>query len=101
MRHRFMMLLMAAIPLAGCSAGNSTGPSSVAPPSNAGCVADAAQPFVGQKVTEAIGAAVLQTTGARTLRWGPPRSAWTMDFRSDRVNISYDDDSIIQQISCG
>jgi len=35
------------------------------------------------------------------LRWGPPRSAMTMDFRQDRVTVAYDDAMIITHIACG
>ena len=41
------------------------------------------------------------TTGARTLRWGPPRSAMTMDYRQDRVNVMYDDTYKSTQVTCG
>lgn len=65
------------------------------------CDAAPAQGHVGQLATEAIGAKILMETGARTLRWGPPRSAWTMDYRQDRVNVRYDDAMKILDITCG
>lgn len=67
----------------------------------AACKGDALQQFVGQTVSAELGAAALKTSGARTLRWGPPRSAMTMDYRTDRLTISYDDNSKVTQISCG
>jgi hypothetical protein len=48
-----------------------------------------------------VGAAILTASGARTLRWGPPNSAWTLDFREDRVNVQYDERLIIERITCG
>ncbi|HMO68727.1 MAG TPA: I78 family peptidase inhibitor, partial [Novosphingobium sp.] len=42
-----------------------------------------------------------RATGARTLRWMPPRTAVTMDYRADRLTVSYDDNRIIERISCG
>jgi hypothetical protein len=48
-----------------------------------------------------MGAAILRESGARTLRWGPPRTAWTMDYRQDRVNLRYDDNMKITEVSCG
>jgi len=57
--------------------------------------------FVGQKATTEIGAQLLAASGARTLRWGPPRSAMTMDYRQDRLTVSYDDDMVIQSARCG
>jgi hypothetical protein len=65
------------------------------------CDAGPAQRHVGQRASEAIAATILGETGARTLRWGPPRSAWTMDYRQDRVNVRYDDAMTIIGITCG
>ena len=65
------------------------------------CDAAPAQSRVGQPVTQATGAAIPAETGARTLRWGPPNSAWTMDYREDRVNVRYDEDMIITAVTCG
>ncbi len=65
------------------------------------CDAAPAQYHIGQIVTEAMGAAILRETDARTLRWGPPRSAWMMDYRQDRVNVRYDDAMKIIDVTCG
>ncbi|HWK40870.1 MAG TPA: I78 family peptidase inhibitor, partial [Croceibacterium sp.] len=65
------------------------------------CKAEPAQSFVGQKATPELGARLLRVTGAKQLRWGPPRSAMTMDFRADRLTVSYDDNYKIERISCG
>ena len=65
------------------------------------CDADAASEYVGQKATAENGARILDETGARQLRWGPPDSAWTMDFRPDRVNVRYDRAMTITEITCG
>ncbi|WP_033074467.1 I78 family peptidase inhibitor [Sphingopyxis sp. MWB1] len=90
----------AALPLAGCAGGYAaTDP--VTPPAPATCNADAVQSFVGQTATADVGAAILKASGARTLRWGPPRSAMTMDYREDRVNVTYDDSNKIEKITCG
>jgi hypothetical protein len=43
----------------------------------------------------------LTLTGAKVLRWVPPRTAVTMDFRADRLTVSYDDNMTIDRISCG
>jgi hypothetical protein len=100
MNGKSLIALMAFLPLAACAATDS-GIDTGAAPLEMKCVADKVQHLVGQKVTDATGPAVLKATGARVLRWGPPRSAWTADLRTDRVNISYDDDMMIGQISCG
>ena len=65
------------------------------------CNADAAQYAVGQKSSASLADELLKKTGSQTLRWMPPRSMATMDFRTDRLNIAYDDAMVITQISCG
>jgi hypothetical protein len=65
------------------------------------CNADPGQLFVGQKADAAAGLAIRQATGADELRWGPPRTAMTMDFREGRVTVSYDDAMTITRVACG
>lgn len=87
--------------LAGCATtGDSAagGPAAGAPMV---CNAQAAQFHVGHDATQAMGTAVLKDSGARSLRWGPPESAWTMDYREDRVNVRYDAAMKITAITCG
>lgn len=93
--------LAAAATLSACAtAGTEAGEAS--PPALAGeCVAEPGQAFVGQKATGSVGTSLLEATGARTLRWVPPRTAVTMDFRADRLTVSYDDDMVIDRVSCG
>ena len=65
------------------------------------CRAGAAFSLVGQTASSETGARALSLTGARSLRWGPPNSAWTMDYREDRVNVRYDEAMRITEITCG
>ena len=65
------------------------------------CNAEPAQRFVGEKADVAHGLTIQQVTGSALLRWGPPRSAMTMDFREERVTVAYDDAMIITMITCG
>jgi hypothetical protein len=65
------------------------------------CKAEPGQSFVGQRATGEVGAQLLRLTGAKQLRWGPPRTAMTMDFRADRLTVSYDDAMTITRVSCG
>ncbi len=65
------------------------------------CNSAPAQSYVGGKATQSAGEAVLKASGARTLRWGPPNAAWTMDYRQDRVNVRYDAAMVIVEITCG
>ena len=94
-----LLAIAAVLPLAACSGEEveSTPP----PPAAMTCSADAAASFVGQTASADVGSAIAKATGARTLRWGPPRSAMTMDYRQDRVNVMYDDAYKITQVTCG
>lgn len=65
------------------------------------CDAAPAQSHIGHKATAASGAELMRITRSQTLRWVPPRTAVTMDFRADRLTVSYDDNMIIERISCG
>jgi len=86
--------------LPACAATGSEGPST---PSQTGgtCKPDGLDAFTGRKVTSALGAELLAKSGARTLRWGPPGSAMTMDFREDRLTVSYDADMAVTSARCG
>ena len=93
-----------ALSLAGCASGDRDtppGPPPPPPPAGGTCDADGLQDVVGQQATAAIGQRILERSGARVLRWGPPNSAWTMDYRQDRVNVRYDESSTITEITCG
>ena len=84
--------------LAGCTTTDAAAPGS---PGSADCDTDAVQDFVGRTATAEIGAQLLDASGARTLRWAPPDSALTMDFRPDRLTVSYDDVMTITEATCG
>jgi hypothetical protein len=71
------------------------------PPVPMVCNAAPAQYHVGNDATQSMGEAILKDSGARTLRWGPPNAAWTMDLRQDRVNVRYDANMKIIDIICG
>ena len=100
------MIRLAFIPLAlGTSACMATAPPSGgieapdAPP--ASCSATEAQQFIGRKAIASIGRSILAVSNARALRWGPPDSVFTMDYREDRVNVIYDAQGVITRIYCG
>jgi hypothetical protein len=65
------------------------------------CEAEPGQQFIGQMASAELGQRLLSATGARQLRWVPPRTAVTMDFRPDRLTVEYDDDMMITRVSCG
>ncbi|MFN4037995.1 MAG: I78 family peptidase inhibitor [Erythrobacter sp.] len=98
-----VLIMAAATGILGACAGSTGEVASAPAPAEVPrvCNAEPAQYHVGHDATEAMGAAILKDSGARTLRWGPPRSAWTMDYRQDRVNVRYDDAMKIIDITCG
>lgn len=97
---RILMLTPLALPLAGCTTPAETPPSPPEPAARI-CNAEAAQGHIGHDASAGMGAAILKDSGAQTLRWGPPKSAWTMDYRQDRVNVRYDDAMKITEVTCG
>lgn len=85
--------------LAGCAAADG----GVVPPTAAEgpCRNEGLDRFVGQSATAEIGAELLKVSGARTLRWGASGMAMTMDFREDRLTVSYDEKMAITSARCG
>jgi len=65
------------------------------------CNAAKVQSMVGQTATQALGGEAVRTAGARTMRWIAPDSAYTMDFRTDRLNIHLDARNRVTKINCG
>jgi hypothetical protein len=105
---RGLTAALAAASLAGCVVSINDDDDALAgtdpvppPPRPMVCDAGPAQRHLGKEATQAVGEAALKDSGARTLRWGAPGSAWTMDFREDRVNVRYDGRMQITEITCG
>jgi hypothetical protein len=92
---------LGALALAACV---SSPPDSGAAPAPAGpqgeCKPEPGQRFIGQIATGVVGQQIRKATGARVIRWVPPRTAVTMDFRADRLTVSYNDDMIIETVAC-
>lgn len=65
------------------------------------CRSEQLNQFVGQKASAELGARMLEVSGARVLRWVAPGMAVTMDFREDRLTVTYDARYVITQASCG
>jgi hypothetical protein len=65
------------------------------------CNAEPGRLFVGQKADAASGLAIRQATGADEVRWAPPRTAMTMEFKQGRVTVAYDDAMTITAVTCG
>ena len=94
--------MAAALPLVtACQANEGTVESAPATAPEGACDAAPAQEHLGHTASAEAGAVLLRITGARQLRWAPPRSAMTMDYRPDRLTVSYDDNMAITRIACG
>ncbi len=101
-----MRFVFAALLLTGCAAPERNAPYTTdkVPIAEAGgfeCDAAPAQYAIGQKTSTALSQGLMAKSGASVLRWIPPRTAVAMDYSSIRLNISYDDNMIIDRISCG
>lgn len=90
-----------ALALSACATTVDAPPERVRVGADGTCDADTAQALLGQAATSAVGAELLTMTGARQLRWVPPRTVVTADYRPDRLTVSYDDDMTIERIGCG
>jgi len=90
-----------ALALAGCATTEASEPTPSVDELLGQCDAEAGQELVGHEASGETGQRLLHVTGARQLRWAPPRSAMTMDYRSDRLTVAYDDDMVIRRVSCG
>ena len=93
--------LAALLSLAACANAGGEGPAT--PPSaiEGPCNNEGLDRFTGQTATADIGAQLLAASGAKTLRWGGPGMAMTMDFRPDRLTVGYDDRMVITSARCG
>lgn len=104
--QRAAVAVVATIGVSGCVVSiedNDPGTAEAVPPPPLPmiCNAEKAQYHLGHNATQSMGEAVLKDSGARSLRWGPPGGAWTMDYREDRVNVRYDANMKITEVTCG
>ena len=101
-----LLTCFAALSLGACAT------TAVAPPSNEDgtvrvredvdtCNAQGGQRFVGERATQEVGTRLLAATDSRTLRWVPPDTLVTADYRYGRLTVSYGADYVITRVSCG
>lgn len=98
---RLVIASLMALSLAACAGANGPGPGAPPAVAEGPCSNDGLDGFVGQKASAEVGAALLKTSGAKTLRWGGPGMAMTMDYRADRLTVSYDAAMVITSARCG
>ena len=97
-----MSALAVLVLLAGCTAANEAqGPAPRPAQTEGPCRNEGLDHFVGRTATADLGRELLKASGARVLRWGAPGMAMTMDFRPDRLTVSYDDKGIVTSARCG
>ncbi|MEC3909886.1 I78 family peptidase inhibitor [Sphingobium sp. CR2-8] len=87
--------------LTACAGANGSGPTSPPAVADGPCKNEGLDRFHGQKADAQIGVDLLKASGAKTLRWGGPGMAMTMDFRPDRLTVSYDAAMVILSARCG
>ena len=95
-----LALVLAAVPaLSACA----TTPEGATPPPPAGdtCQAAPGQAFIGRVATAEVGAQLLAATRSREIRWVPPATVVTMDYKYGRLTVSYDEAMKIVSVSCG
>lgn len=98
MRTAMMMLPML---LAGCSTPEAVSEVAASAPAPGLCKPEGLEQFIGQTATADLAGVMMKQSGAQTLRWVAPGMAVTMDFRQDRLTVSYDESYKILRASCG
>jgi hypothetical protein len=58
------------------------------------------QQFVGKQKSNALEQEMLRASGAAIVRWVPPGTAVTMEFRFDRLTVFLDSSNRVERISC-
>lgn len=101
-----MRILALVLLMTGCATPEREAPYTVEkmPVDKAGgfeCTAEPVQYAVDKKTSVALAQELMAKSGASILRWIPPRSAVTMDFNPVRLNIGYDDNMVVDRVSCG
>jgi len=89
-----LLLILPALALSACATAQAA---SLAD----SCRIDNAKPYINRTATASLGAELLRITNTRELRWVPPGTMVTMDYRVGRLTVSYDETMRINRITCG
>ena len=65
------------------------------------CNVHSADKFIGRLASPSVRDSILRSSNAALLRWAPPHTMLTMDFRSDRVTVYLNSLHRVTKISCG
>ncbi len=65
------------------------------------CRTEGTNGFIGKLGTSKTGAAIKRASRAAVLRWAPPGTMLTMDYREDRVTVHLGADRKVTQVKCG
>lgn len=68
---------------------------------NRACGTPVAEDFVGRKDTPALRADLARKVGHGRIRWLPPGTIVTQDYREDRLNVDIDAGGVIVRVRCG
>ena len=104
------IFLVAPTLFAACAAGTPTASNEGGPPQpfpihgvtpGHKCRTEGSARFIGQPGTTKTGAAIKHASRAAVLRWAPPGTMLTMDYREDRVTVYLGPDRKVTQVKCG
>lgn len=95
--NRPLLLVGIAAALAGC--GQRARPGSAVDPSL--CDVSRLKVLVGRPASAVAASEALHLSGARTIRWIEPKSAVTMDFQPDRLNVVLGGNKRVRRFTCG
>lgn len=96
----FAPACIAAALLAACSTAPADPPVHGVTPGHQ-CTTEGAAQFIGRTVNSETGSAIMSATHAAVLRWAPPGTMLTMDYRQDRVTVHLDARMTVTDIKCG
>lgn len=98
-------LIVSGLLLAGCSTApkpdDAPRPPDVKPVPEDACGAQAVGSLVGETLTDDLRAHIADRSRAADIRLVEPGQAYTMDYRSERLNIKVDDQRKITELACG
>lgn len=93
-----LLFALAAMPVLSACATADVPPPPIDPVNR--CQAAPGQAFIGQTASAETGAAMMRATNASEIRWVPPRTMVTMEFKYGRLTVGYDDAMKITSVAC-